>query len=249
MSQLIVCIPDVHVPYHHPRALRALTKMIGDVQPDRVIQLGDFLDMLAPARWSRGLVQEYAAGVDHEARVGREALGDIRAVYKGPMEILDGNHEDRLHAYIRSHAPALAGIVPNTRELLKLDDLGIEQVKQPHKLAQGTLAIHGKALSSTQSSAGQSAFKERVRHGQSIVQGHTHRLGLGYDTADRTRFWMECGWLGNIRTAGSYLAFKGVANWQIGFGYLVLDGSHVTPHIVPMRPDGSFTFERREYRG
>lgn len=247
MAELVVCIPDVHVPYQHPRAMRAITKMIGDVQPDRVIQLGDFLDMKAPARWSRGLAAEYMAGVDREAAEGFRVLSDVRAVYKGPIDFLRGNHEARLENYIRTHAPALNGIVPKVADLLRFDDLGVVQREQPYRLAPGVVSIHGEKLASSQSGAGQSAYKERVRHGQSVVQGHSHRLGVGYDTADRTRFWLECGWLGDIRKA-DYLSF-GTANWQMGFGYLIVDGSHVSPVPVPVRNDGSFYFERKEYRG
>jgi hypothetical protein len=63
-----------------------------------------------------------------------------------------------------------------------------------------------------------SARKEMLRHNKSIVQGHTHRLGVIYETTDRTRFALEAGWLGDIRKA-TYLDFPGVANWQSGFGY------------------------------
>jgi hypothetical protein len=248
MAELTVCIPDVHAPYQHPRAMRALTKYIGDIQPDRVIQLGDFLDMLAPARWSRGQAAEYAAGVQKEAAAGHQLLAAIRAVYDGPFDYILGNHENRLNAYVTAHAPALNGIVPQVRDLLRLDDLGVVQREQPYLIAPGTVAIHGDKLSSAQNGAGQSAFKERVRHGKSIVQGHTHRLGVGYDTADRTRFWLECGWLGDIRKAG-YLSFAGVANWQMGFAYLITDGAHVTPVPVPMKSDGSFYIGRQEYKG
>lgn len=248
MAELIVCIPDVHAPYHHPRAWRAVTSMVKAVRPDRVVQLGDFLDMLAPARWSRGLAAEYAAGVRHEARTGRALLAELRKAFHGPLDMIEGNHEARLRAYVQQHAPALAGLVPTIPELLDLADLGINLQAQPLTLGQGVVAIHGKRLSSTQSAAGQSAYKERVRHGRSVVQGHTHRLGVGWDTADKTRFWFECGWMGDITRAG-YLDFAGVANWQLGLGALVVDGNHVSPLPIPMRRDGSFIFERTEFRG
>src|SRR5215204_2868366 len=125
MSQLIVCIPDVHAPYHHPRAWRAIVSMVKAVRPDRVVQLGDFLDMLAPARWSRGLAAEYAAGVKHEALAGRRLLAQLREGFAGPVDLIEGNHEARLRNYIHQHAPALAGIVPGIAELLDLGDLGI----------------------------------------------------------------------------------------------------------------------------
>jgi len=248
MAELIVCIPDVHVPYQHPRAIRAVTAMIGAVKPDRVIQLGDFLDMKAPARWSRGNQAEYMAGVEKEAAEGVRVLSEIRSVYDGPFDYITGNHEARLSAYIHQYAPALNGVVPTLGQLLRLDEMGIKRREQPFKVAPGVVAIHGVKLSSTQGAAGQSAFKERVRHGKSVVQGHTHRLGVGFDTADRTRFWLECGWLGDIRKA-DYLSFTGLANWQMGFAALIADGSHITPIPVPVRNDGSFYFERKEYRG
>jgi len=247
VAELIVAVPDMHVPYHHKGAVRALWRMIGDVQPDRVVILGDYLDMKAPARWSKGLAAEFAGDVKKEAEEGRHVLAELRRAYSGPVDYIEGNHERRLSAYISRYAPALNGLVPKVRDLLTLNDLGVVVREQPYQIAPGVVAIHGEKLSSTQSAAGQSAFKERMRHGKSVIQGHTHRLGIGYDTADRTRFWLECGWLGDIRKA-DYLSFKGLANWQMGFGVIVRDRQHVSPSPVPVRPDGSFVFERREYR-
>jgi hypothetical protein len=52
-----------------------------------------------------------------------------------------------------------------------------------------------------------------------------------FETSDRTRFALEAGWLGDIRRAG-YLSFKGVANWQQGFGELRVIGNRVFPSVV-----------------
>lgn len=230
----IVLIPDCHHPGHDRQAIAAVTRYIGDAQPHEVCILGDFLDCLAPARWSKGLAAEFAAGLDREAEAGRETLRAIRQAvgYDGDTRItfLLGNHEDRIAKYVASSAPALAGIVAMVPELLQLPMFGATLMQQPYRIAPGTVAIHGNLLSRD---AGKSALKEVLRHGQSVVQGHSHRLGLIHETTDRTRFALEAGWLGNINHAG-YLPYRGVANWQQGFAELRVVGNRVFPSIVPI---------------
>ncbi len=247
--QLKFLIPDMHIPYHDKRAWNNVLSCIEDVQPDEVCILGDFLDVLAPARWSRASAAEYAAGMDNEAAAGQTALRELRSAYGGRVSWIYGNHDLRLRKYVSAHAPALVGIVPDIPELLEFEKHQVElKDPQPYMIAPGVGAIHGEKLASTQNAAGQSAYKERARHGISIVQGHTHRLGIGFDTTDRTRFWLECGWLGDIRKAGGYLSFPGVANWQMGFGYLYVDGSRVQPGIVPVDRQGRFWYNGVEYK-
>ncbi len=245
-EKLVVLWPDTHHHYQDQRAIDNLLRAIDKTQPAEVCLLGDFLDCKAPARWSRGTADEYAADLEVEAKAGRQTLEDLRTVYDGRVTFLRGNHEARMANYVHSHAPALAGVVRMYGELLDFAKYRVEEMGQPYRIAPGVAAIHGEKLSSTQNSAGQSAYKERARHGTSIVQGHTHRLGVGYDTSDRQRFWLEAGWLGDVKKA-AYLPFKGVANWQSGFGYLHIDGQKVTPGVVPIHAGGSFTFLGRRY--
>lgn len=245
-SKLILLVPDTHHDYHDQRAVNNVIRMLAAVKFDEVCLLGDFIDCKAPARWSRGMADEYAADLNREATAARKTLDAMRQVHDGSVTWLTGNHEARIANYVASHAPALAGVVRGYAELMDFEGFKIIEKAQPYRIAPGVAAIHGEKLSSTQSAAGQSAFKERVRHGASIVQGHSHRLGLGWDTADRTRFWMEAGWLGDIRKA-AYLPFKGVANWQQGFGWLRVEGNRVTPGVVPIHGDGSFYFDGKRY--
>ncbi len=245
-DELIFLWPDTHHHYEDKRAVYNVIRAVERTRPAEVCLIGDFVDCKAPARWSRGMADEYAADLEREADAARRTLDAIRQVHDGSMTFLRGNHEARIANYVASHAPALAGIVKGYGDLMDFDRFKIIEKAQPYRIAPGVAAIHGEKLSSTQSAAGQSAFKERVRHGASIVQGHSHRLGLGWDTADRTRFWMEAGWLGDIRKA-AYLPFKGVANWQQGFGWLRVEGNRVTPGVVPIHGDGSFYFDGKRY--
>jgi predicted phosphodiesterase len=245
---LTIVIPDVHLPYEDKRAVANVMAMLANEQPARVVQIGDLLDMRAPARWSKGRAEEYICSVKTEVGHGIRFWENLRAaVPDADLLFVSGNHDDRLRNYCQTYAPALLDILPSVPELMRLDDFGVRVPPyQPCTLEPGVIGIHGKLLDSK---AAYSARKEMLRHGQSIVQGHTHRLGLLFETADRQRFALEAGWLGDIRTAGSYLDFPGVANWQQGFGYLTVDGRRVTPGVVPVHKGGRFTFHGRHYGG
>lgn len=224
-DRTILVWPDTHIPDHDKRAVSLMLNVVSAIIPDEVLLLGDFLDCKAPARWSKGSAAEYADTLPGEIEAGKVVLAAIRSVHEGALTFIEGNHEARISSYLRNYAPALMGLVPSLGELLSFDKYEVKYVDQPFQVAPGFLAIHGNKLSSTQNSAGQSAWKERMRHGSSIVQGHSHRAGLIADTQGKRRFYsMECGHLMDIKLA-HYLDFHGTANWQQAFGILrVIEG-------------------------
>lgn len=237
-ERTILLWPDTHSPYHDRRAVALMLDVLASVQPDEVLLLGDFIDAKAPARWSKAKAEEFAADLPRELEAGKKILADIRNVHDGVLTYVQGNHEDRIENYTRLYAPALIGIVPTLQELLDFGGHLVRYRHQPYRVAPGVLAIHGNKLSSTQNSSAQSAYKERMRFGTSIVQGHTHRLGLGYDTQERTRFWLEAGHLLDVSKA-DYLDFPSMANWQQGFGMLHVVGNKTFPSVH--RIDGGRT--------
>lgn len=243
----ILLIPDMHIPKHDRRATRCVIDIARDIQPDEILQLGDLIDCEAPARWSKGHAEEFAAGLDQEAEAAHRVFDNIREVYDGPISWIQGNHELRISTYLTKWAPALRGIVPSVPQLLRFDDYGITEQRQPYRLAPGAVAIHGKRMSSTQNSAGQSAYKERMRFGLSVVQGHTHRAGVAYDTQERTRFSMECGHLSDLRQA-SYLEFPEQANWQQAIGLLHVFKQRVYPELVLIQ-GGRAVVHKKTYGG
>lgn len=222
-------MPDLHAPIHDQAALSAFLRALRSANPDELLILGDFIDCKAPARWSKATAAEYAGTLPGELEAGKQVLASIRDIYDGPVQFIEGNHEARIGSYVSAYAPAVLGLVPDLSELLDFRTYDVVLRAQPYEVAPGVSAIHGKALSSVLGAAGQSAFKERSRHGTSIVQGHSHRLGLGFDHQDRDRFWMECGHLSDV-SQQSYLDF-GHANWQHGFGMLHITGDKVFPTI------------------
>lgn len=231
MNRTIVLMPDLHAPVHDRQALAAFLEGLAAIHPDELLILGDFIDCHAPARWSKGSAAEYADSLPGELEAGKAVLQQIRDHYPdGEISFIKGNHEARIDSYLHQYAPAISGLVPPLSELLGFGDVGVTLRSQPYAIAPGVVAIHGKLLSSVLGGAGQSAFKERQRHGTSVIQGHTHRLGIGWDHQERDRFWMECGHLCDTEQM-DYLDFKGQANWQAGFGVLHVRGERVFPSV------------------
>ncbi len=86
--------------------------------------------------------------------------------------------------------------------------------------------------------------------GKSVICGHTHRLGMSaYSEAVgshyRALYGIEVGNLMN-RQKASYLRHYS-ANWQSGVVILSVSGKSVTPTLVPINKDGSFTALGRHY--
>lgn len=240
---LVVQIPDVHIPGEHRKAVANLIAFIGDVQPALVLMTGDYLDCLSTARWSADTVAENGSSFQHEIDRGREVLSRLRDVYAGPITFQNGNHEDRLEKWGRTRGKGIWGLdcltIPN---LLSFDDLNVTAVNGPFEFAPGCISIHGARLGPK---AGQSVTKELERFGNavSVTHGHTHRLALVYRKTFGGEVWgVEAGHVSDQRKA-HYLQY-GVADWKLGSAVFTVEGRNVTPQLLPMRPDGSFSFER-----
>lgn len=243
VDKRIVIVPDVHLPDHHKPAWANVQRFIKDYAPDQVHFVGDLYDMKPVARWSRETKAECGAMLQIEQDVGNRFLGEFRDVFDGDVTLTIGNHEVRLRNYLMKYAQGLDGLrALELKEFCHFDKYNIKVMPQPYTIAPGVAAIHGDKLGIT---AGASALKELRRHGKSIVQGHSHRLGVVYHTTDRRRFAAEFGWLGDIRKA-SYLSF-GVADWQLGFGLLTTASGESVPDLIPVQPNGSFTVRGERY--
>jgi len=247
--QTVLAWPDTHIPDHDPRAVAGILQLVHEYDPDRIVILGDFVDMRGPARWSRGMAEEYQSDLQMDCNAAVGILESLRAVWDGPCDYIEGNHEARIRAYLARYAPALRDLQSlQLPELLEFDRLAITYQGQPLTLAPGWVAIHGDKLAGY---AGGSALRMAREFGESVVQGHSHRLGLIHETRGhrerrKTIAAVECGHLADI-DAASYLT-HGSANWQQGFALLhISDAGTVIPELVHIQSDGSFLVHGQEY--
>lgn len=252
MSKTTVIISDTQIPYHHRKSTDAVIKFIGEYKPDEVVHIGDLMDYPTVGRWSKGKAPEYQGSVFADSQRAKDLfLTPLRAVYDGPVGVLEGNHDLRPRQYLAEYAPALAESGAfNFSVMLDFDGYGITQLPDFYPIAPGWIATHGHlgGIRLTQKS-GQTALNAALRFHESVVMGHTHRLGLmgqsfGYDGNVQTIWGLEVGNLMDMKQA-QYLK-RATANWQQGFGILHQDGTHVRPEAVSIS-DGKFVVDGNVY--
>jgi len=110
---------------------------------DSLIINGDFCDFFRLSKFRKDVnVVQFREEID----MVLETLKVIRDIFKdGSIYFKEGNHEERLESYLQVRAPELLGIAKFTlREILNLDDLGIEYIgeKRPLKIDH-LYIIHG----------------------------------------------------------------------------------------------------------
>jgi hypothetical protein len=127
-----IVIPDVHIPYHDIKTLKAIEKFMDDVDWwDGWIQLGDFIDfeMLSTFGNKHPEIQSQRVRDDYE--MANEFL-DIhqklvrRKNKKAKMVYLQGNHEYRVDRYLRE-TPKLTGFL-EVENNLNLKKRGIDWI-------------------------------------------------------------------------------------------------------------------------
>jgi predicted phosphodiesterase len=241
----ILIISDLQIPFHDPRLVTNLIGFVKRYKPDQVVSIGDEIDLPSVSRWQRGTIGEYAGTIGRDRDMTVKILEQLRV-----NDVVRSNHTDRLFNYIANQAPGLMGIPELQLEnFLRLPELGITYHKKPMPIAPNWIAVHGDHGRISQV-AGQTALKQALQHGKSVVCGHTHRLGLTHATE------ASGGVIGRILSGlevGNSMQFSkasythGSANWQQGFGLLYVDGKNVTPVAVPVHKDGSFVVEGKRY--
>ena len=187
---------DGLVPMHDERAMACTLQILGAIRPDRVINLGDFLDL---AEWSsKFLVEpEFVFTTQPSIDRGHKFLAEQRAAVgaDATIDLIEGNHCDRLAIAVAKNAMAALRLrQANTPEswpvlsfphLLRLDDLGVDylgaypagrlKVAGAHGEQTPLYALHGEKLDMQKQ-----ARSER----QSTVQGHSHHLSCHSETYD-----------------------------------------------------------------
>lgn len=193
---------DSQVPYHDPRALDIVLRVIADVNPNVVVHMGDLVDCYTISDFSKN--PKRVLTLQDEIDEAREWLAlQVHTAPDAEHYLLEGNHEDRLRRLlwklpdVTRQLMSLRAVehVTTWPVLFDLESLGIKWV--PTHLQSRTPILpkmilkHGTIVRKW---SGWTAKGEWERYGKSGASGHTHRKGVFYHRDHNgNHFWIETG--------------------------------------------------------
>ena len=258
-------------PFHDERAMSVALQVARDLNPDMIVNLGDFMDF---PEWGK-FEQTPTFQMTTQATIdrGHKFLAEQKTnAPNAHIVLLSGNHEARLQRSIINNAKAAFGLkranniegwpVLSVQNLLRIDDLGVEYVDgypaAEYWINDRIKCIHGHIVRSNGSTAKAVSDDERV----STIFGHIHRVEMQYKTVGvragiRTNLAFSPGCL--CRIDGAVPSTKSAVdamgrpvktheNWQQGFGvvsYIEGDGEFsVEPVYIN---EGTAIFRGKKY--
>lgn len=249
-------------PFHDRGALEVVLQVAQKNHFDRVIYLGDLIDL---PDWSDKFIRSPEMYFTTQAAIVELSwwLGQIRLALPGAKhEAIEGNHENRLPQALMVHLSAAYALSP-ARELAMPPALSIERLLGLRELEIGWIApypdadvwltdnlriIHGDTARGV---PGDTAKAVCQKSPVSVVFGHIHRI----ETASRTEYTR-----GEVRTIqalspGCLCRIDAVVpghkkgqNWQQGFGVVEYNqAGYQSLQAIPIR-EGLASFEGKIYQ-
>lgn len=223
----IICINDMHIPFHDPITVDLVFEFIKQEQPDELILNGDIIDCYWESKFLKNPGHEEY--LQDEANKFYKLFSGLRKwIPNTTISYILGNHEDRIERETWATL-AFYGVealqIPN---LLKCKQLGID-VYQVSKVINDFEFFHGDSTCKHSSYSAKSEFENHCA--EPGMSGHTHRMGCYHRTGrKRTSSWYENGCLCTMDP--NYI--KGTPNWQQGFSIIhQIEGiTHVTPILI-----------------
>ncbi len=166
-------LSDLHIPYHDRMAIEIAVERGRDA--DLVIINGDLADCYEMSRFEPDPRKCDFPGM---LRKSKEFFTWLRAKFpKARILYKEGNHEERLERYFLVRAPAVLGVPEfELKNLMKLDDFGIEWLDEKRPIRLGKLfVIHGHEYRFAFSNPVNPARGLFLRAKVHAIQGHNHQ--------------------------------------------------------------------------
>lgn len=279
-----VIVPDMQIGYytgrdgsleptHDEKAIQVALAIIKDVQPERVVCVGDNLDLPEMGKYltTPAYQRTTQAAIDRATTF----CAEIRAAAPFAKVIwLAGNHEERMPKYLLMNAAAAYGLRKgNTPEswpvlsvpyLCRMDEFAVEYrpgyPASDFWINEKLRVIHGDRVKSSGSTAHVYLNNEKT----SVIYGHIHRIETAYKTREdfdgpRTIMAASPGCLARID--GAIPSTKGGVdldgrpltrheNWQQGLGVVTYEdeGQHRFTYNVTPIYNGWALHNGKEYK-
>lgn len=244
-------IPDLQIPYHDQRSLRAVLEYASENHWDGFIQLGDYMDWDFISRWTR----ENARAAERQRffehyMVGNAVLDDIMNACRKQNPnakglVLEGNHDYRIEDWI-NRVPAMEGLIEMETNLRfaerNMTYWKYWQHKQPYVIGKAWF-IHGEYIGTHHAKKTADSFH------RCVFYGHTHDRQL-YTKTTVSEDSVQCESLGTLSVRELAYMGKKPSNWMQCFAEFTFrpDGSfnHWTTNIIDHR---FIAINGKEYAG
>lgn len=203
-NKVCVILPDPQIgyrkfrdgtldPFHDNKAISVAMQIVADLQPDKIVWLGDYLDLPMFGRFEQS--EDYAQTAQMAVNYGYTLLAKCRAtVPDAELVVIEGNHDRRIEKSLMKNSMYAFGLrqaeVDNMQEfpsfsvphLLRFKELGATYIEGypagRYWINQRLQCIHGRLVRQAGSTAAAVVKEETV----STLFGHIHRIEQAYIT-------------------------------------------------------------------
>lgn len=226
-------LSDVHIPHHSPEAVEAALQFGVDEGADTIILNGDIVDFYQISRWEREPlmmgIEEELIGLQKLFALLRELFPKARVIYR------EGNHEERLRAYVLKNAKEFAMLdMLKFPQLIGADKYNIQILNKRDILKLGKLnVLHGHEFGESVFSPVNPARGLFLRAKASAIIGHHHQSSHhaeGNINGDRVGCW-SLGCLCDLDPPYRPYAYT---KWNHGFAF------------VKVAKDGAFYVDNKQ---
>lgn len=238
-NDFVVVLGDMHFPKHCQRSLDIVLETISQLHPKQIILNGDTVDMLAVSRFPKDIRHNYTL-LDERAAYQSFLRDLIEVSNSAPILETHSNHsgngtDGRWFRYLSERLGELASL-PDIQEKLSYENVFIGDFKEHvnHcdyvEICPDLIVTHGDVV---RKNGGYSARGMIDKYYQSLIMGHTHRLGMTAQRlpgigskAEKQIYAWEMGCTCDLNPI-----YASAPNWQNGFG------------IIAVSDDGTFGVE------
>lgn len=221
-----VVLNDIQIPFQDKPVLNLVLDFVDALRPHGVVLNGDVVDCYELSEFDKNPLQD--AGLDREIRESAWLMDRLAHSTKERWWI-GGNHEDRLRRALWK-SPKFGKVrALQFPSLFNLKDNGFKWKPYGGVLNLGKLLVtHGSMVNKHSGWTARSHFE---KYGNSVLVGHTHRLGVYYRTNARgVHASYENGCL--CKLTPEYVQYP---DWQQGFSVVhVDDGGFFSVQLIPI---------------
>jgi hypothetical protein len=243
-GEVAAVINDVHIPFEDQRSINLFIKWLDDNKLDRLFLNGDIMDMPDLSKFDKD--PNNRMPIEEQIERTKGFLKLLIQHTRAKIYYVSGNHEKRLKKYLMRNAPELCGVV-NLKELLDLDKLGVELIDPDPEsyLKYGSTLIGHFDMARKGSAMTARGLLQRFGGAMSVVQAHTHRGGVVYQTlAGRTVASVE-----NFCMCDPNPNYITLPDWQNGFTKIVSHARSAVQEIIQFHiGEEGFTDGEKKYK-